>query len=150
MSMDKKAKHTIREVIEEILDIRKTQLINDWLSKNSVASEKDAKHQKAYTKHNIENVYKRLDSTLVKLNHLLGKKEQYMEVLDIEEQMRKIQVKKNITRKEFAEIYNISISSQDVYRGRLYDPLPYHQKVAGGKVVYVVDEVEKWFANQHK
>jgi len=53
-----------------------------------------------------------------------------------------MQSKKNITTKEFEEIYNISISSQKDYRGRLNDPLPYHQKVARGKIVYVVDEVE--------
>lgn len=61
-----------------------------------------------------------------------------------------IQAKKNITVKEFAEIYNISKTSQQNYRGRLYDPLPYHQKVEGGKIVYVTKEVENWFENQHK
>lgn len=148
--MDKKTKETIQEVIEEILDIRKAQVINDWLEKNSPSSENTSKRTKAHSKPKHDAIYKRLDNSLVKLNGLLSKKDQYLEVLDIEEQMRKMQAKKYITRKEFAEIYNISISSQDVYRGRLYDPLPYHQKVAGGKVVYVVDEVEKWFANQHK
>ena len=61
-----------------------------------------------------------------------------------------IQAKKNITVKEFTDIYNISKSSQRDYRSRLNDPLPYHQKVAGGKIVYVVEEVEKWFQNQHR
>ena len=61
-----------------------------------------------------------------------------------------IQAKKNITVKEFAEIYNISKTSQRDYRSRLNDPLPYHQKVLGGKIVYVVAEVEQWFENQHK
>ena len=64
--------------------------------------------------------------------------------------MKKIQAKKYITIKEFNEIYNISVSSQQQFRGRLNDPLPYHQKVLRGKVVYVVEEVEKWFENQHK
>lgn len=66
--------------------------------------------------------------------------------LDIE----KIQKKKNITVKEFAEKYNISASSQRDFRSRLKDKLPSHQKVKGGKIVYVVEEVEKWFENQHK
>lgn len=148
--MDKRTKETIQEVIEEILDIRKAQVISNWLDKNAPASENTGKRTKGHSKNKHDAMYKRLDNSLVKLNALLSKKDQYLEVLDIEEQMRKMQAKKYITRKEFAEIYNISISSQDVYRGRLYDPLPYHQKVAGGKVVYVVDEVEKWFANQHK
>lgn len=69
-----------------------------------------------------------------------------LEKIDIEY----AQKKKNITVKEFEEIYNISKSSQQDLRGRLYDPLPYHQKVERGKIVYVVEEVEKWFENQHK
>ena len=64
--------------------------------------------------------------------------------------MQLIQEKKYITVKEFEEVYNVSKTSQQNYRGRLYDPLPYHQKVQGGKIVYVVEEVENWFANQHK
>jgi len=62
----------------------------------------------------------------------------------------KIQAKKYITVKEFSEIYNIQKTSQQNYRARLNDPLPYHQKVEGGKIVYVVEEVEKWFDNQHR
>ena len=64
--------------------------------------------------------------------------------------MTKIHTKENITVKEFEIKYNVSKSSQQQYRGRLYDPLPYHQKVRKGKIVYVVEEVEKWFKNQHK
>lgn len=66
------------------------------------------------------------------------------------EKIETIQAKKNITVKEFTEIYNISRTSQQNYRSRLNDPLPYHQKVEGGKIVYVVEEVEKWFENQHR
>ena len=68
----------------------------------------------------------------------------------IENDIIKIQAKKYITVKEFSEIYNIQKTSQQNYRARLNDPLPYHQKVEGGKIVYVVEEVEKWFDNQHR
>ncbi len=64
--------------------------------------------------------------------------------------MYKIQAKKNITVKEFSDIYNISKTSQRDYRSPLNDPLPYHQKVAGGKIVYVVKEVEQWLENQYR
>jgi len=67
-----------------------------------------------------------------------------------QDKISSIQAKKNITVKELSKIYNISSSSQRDYRSRLNDPLPYHQKVAGGKIVYVAEEVEKWFQNQHK
>ena len=64
--------------------------------------------------------------------------------------MAKIQAKKYITVKEFAEIYNVSISSQQNYRGRLYDPLPYHQKVRAGNIIYTVVEIEVWLKNQYR
>ena len=66
------------------------------------------------------------------------------------ENIEMLQAKKNVTVKELAEIYNISKTSQQNYRARLYNPLPYHQKVEGGKITYIVDEIEKWLENQHK
>lgn len=66
------------------------------------------------------------------------------------QEMTKIQSKKYITVKEFSEIYSISKTSQQNYRGRIHDPLPYHQKVVGGKITYIVEEVKNWLENQHK
>ena len=62
----------------------------------------------------------------------------------------KIQQKKNITVKEYTEIYDMSKGAQETARGRLHDPLPYHQIVPGGKITYNVEEVEKWRENQYK
>ncbi len=83
-----------------------------------------------------------------KTNYL--KKDRIETIITLEQEMRKIQAKKYITVSEFTEMYNVGKTSQQNYRGRLYDALPYHQKVSKGKIIYVVDEVEKWFANQHK
>lgn len=69
---------------------------------------------------------------------------------NILENIEFIQQKKYITVKEFEIIYNISRTSQQNLRARLHDSLPYHQKVFGGKIVYVVTEVENWFENQYK
>lgn len=96
------------------------------------------------------NHIKSIEKHIVGLNSLLKGSDKIEGATDIEFQMKKIQAKKYITTKEFKEIYNVSISSQAQYRGRLHDPLPYHQKVEGGKIVYVVEEVRKWFENQHK
>lgn len=90
------------------------------------------------------------DLPLIKLNNLLGKHDQSEEILQIEKNMAKLHGKKYLSVKEFEEKYNMSKSSQQQYRSRLYDSLPYHQKVEGGKIIYIVDEVEKWFENQHK
>ncbi len=64
--------------------------------------------------------------------------------------MSKIQSKKYINVKEFEEIYDISKSSQRDFRGRLHNLLPYHQKVFGGKILYDVNEIKKWFENEYK
>jgi hypothetical protein len=90
------------------------------------------------------------DLPLVKLNNLLNKQDQSEEVLQIEKNMVKLHAKKNLTVKEFAEKYNVSKSSQTQYRSRLRDPLPYHQKVQGGNITYLVEEVERWLENQDK
>jgi len=87
---------------------------------------------------------------LFKVNNLLKYENKDKTLMNLEQELKNIQVKKNITVNEFTKIYNVSKSSQANFRGRLYDPLPFHQKVLGGKIVYVVEEVEKWFQNQHK
>jgi len=92
----------------------------------------------------ILKVKQKLLSRVVELNKLSDKPISKVQNIEF------LQAKKIITVKEFAEIYSISKTSQQNYRSRLYDPLPYHQKVEGGKITYIVDEVEKWFENQHK
>lgn len=99
---------------------------------------------------NYINIIRSIARRVIELNETLDDDEKLQEVADLELEIRKMQSKKNITVKEFAEIYNVSKTSQQNYRSRLYDPLPYHQKVQGGKIVYVVEEVEQWFENQHK
>lgn len=91
----------------------------------------------------IKNEYDREIDGYIK-NH------QNKEVLSVVKNINKIQFKKYLTSKELEEVYNISVSSQKNYRGRLNDSLPFHQKVPRGKIVYSVDEVERWLQNQHK
>jgi hypothetical protein len=55
----------------------------------------------------------------INLNNLLQKKDKVKPIVDIEQEMKKIQAKKYITVKEFSEIYNISKTSQQNYRGTL-------------------------------
>lgn len=61
-----------------------------------------------------------------------------------------IQKKKYLNVNEFAEVYHMSKTQQQTRRGRLHDPLPYHQHVEGGKILYDVEEVEKWKQNGNK
>lgn len=141
----KQPKHPMgrERVIDEEIDF------NKYIMKDIFLKEYEEKGLEVLND-NSEEYNKEIDEQLIKLNSLLDKNDKVKEVIDIEQQMKKIQSKKYITVKEFTEIYNIGKTSQQNYRSRLYDPLPYHQKVAGGKIVYVVKEVEEWFDNQHK
>ncbi len=141
--MNKKDISEIKEVINHILEYRNKEIYDN----ENVYTSKYDYEEKDRLNNITTNKY---DIPLVKLNKLLKQEERYKEILEIEKQMIKIQSKKNISVKEFAEIYNVSKTSQQNYRGRLDNPLPYHQKVEGGKIIYNVEEVEKWFENQHR
>lgn len=153
--MNKKDFKIITDTIDLLLQIR-----FDLLNKNIDESSRmllEFHYYEDITTRGLANIQKsstnktiKIDKQIVDLYSLLTDTEKKEIIIDLAEHMKKIQEKKNITPKEFAEIYNISISSQKNYRSRLNDALPYHQKVAGGKIVYVVAEVERWFENQHK
>ena len=145
--MKKDAVKDIQELIEYLLRIRERELIEN--ESNSYLINSFPENNFDLQKENNETM-QRFDERLITLNNLLKKEQRNQDVLNIEAEMRKIQAKKYISVKEFSEIYNISKTSQQNYRSRLYDPLPYHQKVIGGKITYNVEEVEKWFGNQHK
>jgi hypothetical protein len=88
--------------------------------------------------------------TALSLAELLedNKKEFYqsqIKTLEIE----KIQKKKYISVKEFAEIYGFSEDWQKNRRGRIRDKLPYIQTANGGKITYNVEEIELWFENNN-
>ncbi|WP_457743321.1 hypothetical protein [Sulfurimonas sp.] len=141
--MNKSDKTAIKEVIEHILQFRTKEI---WDNENAKTSTYDWEEKDRLNKITTE----KYDKPLIKLNNLLKREEQYKEVLDIEAEMRKIQAKKYITTDEMVEIYNISISSQRDYRGRLNDPLPFNQKKFRGKITYTVEDIEKWLKNQGK
>lgn len=155
--MDKKSKKIIKEVIEAFWEDREKQIEQYRATKHSFMYLKLTEVEKSKLREDINN-YKLpehmgddlLLEQLIKLNNLLDIPDKKTEIVDLEMQMKEAQAKKYIDTKEFEKIYNISQSSQKDYRGRLNDPLPFHQKVARGKIVYVVSEVEKWFDNQYK
>jgi len=139
--MNKSDKTAIKEVIEHILQFRTKEI---WDNENIKTSTHDWEDKDRLNQITTE----KYDKPLIKLNNLLKREEQYQEVLAIEAEMRKIQAKKYITTDEMVEIYNISISSQRDYRGRLNDPLPFNQKKFRGKITYTVVEIEQWLKNQ--
>jgi len=141
--MNKKEKKEIKSVIEHILKFRTKEI---WDNENVKSSTYDWEEKDRLNAITTE----KYDKPLIKLNSLLKYEDKYKEVLDIEAEMRKIQAKKYITTDEMVEIYNISISSQRDYRGRLNDPLPFNQKKFRGKITYTVEEIEKWLKNQGK
>ena len=141
--MNKKEKKEIKSVIEHILKFRTKEI---WDNENVKSSTYDWEEKDRLNAITTE----KYDKPLIKLNSLLKYEDKYKEVFEIEAEMRKIQAKKYITTDEMVEIYNISISSQRDYRGRLNDPLPFNQKKFRGKITYTVEEIEKWLKNQGK
>lgn len=148
--MDKKTKEIIKEVIDDILKIRRTQLMQDEISEHPFVYQDNEAVQKEMRVRRKKRTIEIFDMPLVKLNKLLEKEEQYQEIIEIEKRMAKIQAKKYITNKECEEIYNRSKRYLQDARGRIHDPLPYHQTVAGGKIGYVVEEIEEWFQRNDK
>jgi hypothetical protein len=53
-----------------------------------------------------------------------------------------------IGTKELERRFDIKERSQKSYRGRIKNPLPYHQDIENGKISYKVSEVEEWKSNQ--
>ena len=146
--MTKQDKQVIKETIEDLLNtkVKTFQLYNELLEKHYGFGNKDYLHKRSQYQ-----IHSRLsfDKPLVKLNHLLDKKEQYQEVLDIEKEMMKLQSKKYITVKEFTDIYGYSSDWQKNRRGRIHDPLPSRQDGHNKKITYVVSDIETWFENNN-
>lgn len=155
-------KTVIKEVIEDLIQLRQKQydeLIETLILKSysddlagvsgswgEVFGDEVAKDEKEIWDEFVSD----FDIPLIKLNNLLDEKEKNSEVIEIEKKMALIHSKQFLSVKEFAEKYNISKTSQQNYRSRIHDPLPYHQKVESGKITYIVKEVEKWLENQHR
>lgn len=53
-----------------------------------------------------------------------------------------------ISVRDLEDLYSISESQQKGLRGRIKNPLPYHQDGHGGKIRYKVSEVEEWMSLQ--
>ena len=155
--MNKKQTETIKEILKEFKEYdknffdKKTEFLidNNYIDLNGdLENNIDEKIDKVIDI--FEYIENKNYQLLIKINNLLDEKDKDKDINKLEEEIKLIQNKKYITVKEFEKMFNISSSSQRDYRSRLKNPLPYHQKVEGGKIVYVVDEVEKWFSNQHK
>ena len=149
--MTTKEKDIIKDTIKDLLKLRKIQLSKNRFMENPFKKDSEYNHINIELKEKRDiKTFELFDIPLIKLNNLLKFSEQFNEVLEIEKQMTKIQAKKYITTKEMEEIYNVSVSSQKDYRGRLNDPLPFIQKVFRGKITYTVEDIEKWLKNQNK
>ncbi|MBT5934691.1 hypothetical protein [Sulfurimonas sp.] len=146
--MKKQAVKDIQEIIDYLLRIRERDLMENEENAHLINSFPDNDYD--LEKENNET-HERFDERLITLNKLLKKEQQNKKVLDIEEHMKKIQVKKYLSTSELAELYpDMSVSTQRDLRARYNNKLPYYQKAKNGKIRYVVEEVEIWLANEDK
>ncbi len=137
---------------DEYIDITNKEDYEPFLINDNFKDENIIQLYKLFNKRLKDNF------TLVdKLNNLQSKNDRNQELIEVQKQMMKIQVKKIITTTEFEEIYSISKNSQRNLRSRLYNPLPFRQRVdektnkpiRGGKITYYQEDVEKWFENNY-
>lgn len=149
--MDKTSKKIIQEAIKDIIEYRNEEL--DELFKVSFVKDQSLIKKNVNPMYHNARTLTKYYKTIIKLNNLLNVDEK----INIAEEMEKIQAKKYITVKEFEEIYNISSSSQKGLRGRINDPLPFTQKrdlngkrISGAKIIYDVNEIEKWMDNNYR
>ncbi|RXJ83580.1 hypothetical protein [Arcobacter cloacae] len=149
--MDKKTEEVIKEVIEDILELRKKKLRTDIYDDTSFfyPNEESQRERKERIKYRQKRTMKEFDIPLVKLNNILKKEEQYAEVIEIEKQMKKLQSKKYINVKEFTEIYGLSSDWQKNRRATIRNRLPFIQTVNNGKITYCVEELKIWFENNN-
>jgi hypothetical protein len=147
--MDKKTEKVIKEVIEDILELRKKKLRTDIYDDTSFfyPNEESQREKKERINYRQTRTIKEFDIPLIKLNKILEKEEQYQEVIEIEKQMKKLQSKKYINVKEFTEIYGFSSDWQKNRRARIRNRLPFIQTANSGKITYCVEEIEIWFGN---
>jgi hypothetical protein len=147
--MDKKTEKVIKEVIEDILELRKKKLRTDIYDDTSFfyPNEESQREKKERINYRQTRTIKEFDIPLIKLNKILEKEEQYQEVIEIEKQMKKLQLKKYINVKEFTEIYGFSSDWQKNRRARIRNRLPFIQTANSGKITYCVEEIEIWFEN---
>lgn len=187
--MDKKSKEQIKEVIEDLLKLRKEQFekrIDDlieldwtqstfmgmkpkgtWLKEgetieddspdednpfeeNPFEDENTNQQTKKPTKKDLWSEYiSDFDVPLIKLNNLLEVEEKKPEIIKIENNLNQLHNKKHISVKEFTTLYGFSSDWQKNRRGRIHDNLPYHQNATGGKITYIIKEIEIWFENNN-
>ena len=117
--MTKSQKKIIQDTIEYLLELRYDLILGDEAShidnkaefiRRNMTIEKNGSIEflpQYVVGLNVEQI-KQNDRELIKLNSLLSVLEQNQEVRQLEQEMYKIQAKKNITVKEFSDIYNIS------------------------------------------
>lgn len=97
----------------------------------------------------LEKVFKEIEKDgNDKINFELIKKEAE-DVYSAAKEMHRLQSKEYLTTADVKKIYNWSTSTVSDYRGRLNDPLPHKKNVAGGKIIYVAEDVKKWFNNEY-
>lgn len=100
---------------------------------------------------NVEdNQLRQLEEEKNRLQKELQALKENHEQINREALIKEIQAKRYLSPKELAILKtDMSISSQQTYRGRLRDKIPFHQKGRDCKITYDIKEVEVWIENQN-
>lgn len=111
-----------------------------------LANEYNKEQDYIYVNQEIEHLRAEKNKIIEELKNL----QENHQKIDKEARIKEIQAKEYISPMELSILLpDMSIGSQQTYRGRLKDKIPYHQKKKKGKITYIVSEVKEWAKNQN-
>jgi hypothetical protein len=122
--------------------------INTILDNNArLYIKKEDNEDLIYAFHEFNNVIKKFDSFDKNILNIVKTIER---PTGYAFKLQKTQLKKFISVDEFSEIFGYSKSSQQNFRSRLYNPIPFLQDKKKGKIIYDIEKVKLWLTNNSK
>lgn len=91
----------------------------------------------------IKIINSKLDNQTIQLSTIAA------QILEQNEKLNALTTQSEyIGTKELEKRFDIKERSQKAYRGRVKNPLPFHQDVENGKISYKVSDIEEWKSKQ--
>jgi cyclopropane fatty-acyl-phospholipid synthase-like methyltransferase len=102
---------------------------------------------KTVVRYRGKSLYEDLPSEQEEIGTRLNSIEDFLKkmMLNKPNEQKSIEEKTRLSVSDFAKKYNIGKTKQQSLRD--FKKLPYEQLVEGGKITYIVEEVEKWLKN---
>lgn len=140
------------ETTKELLQLkREIRDINYKLQDCMFLFNNNIKIEHVENKEDINIAFNILNNTIKKLTlidkNILETIKTFEKPISYAFNLQKTQVKKFINVEDFEQIFGFSKSSQQNFRSRLYNPIPFLQPKKKGKIIYELEKVKDWLSN---